>query len=196
MTRLPFLFSYPCPPPILSPCSLKLTCPMLSELLENEVLSVAFYGEETVWNSRCVYVSLCVCVFWCQLETQQPSEWTYYDLQPVRWWDGPDTSSSCIISVCERVCMCVFDNVIKAPGENLFSIVVVISAVLIWTVTALLAPPAMMPWPLGNVNSIPTHTNLVGYTHAHTFLYIYYVHKRLGLICFPTLLYVTSKESV
>lgn len=35
---------------------------MLSELLENEVLSVAFYGEETVWNSRCVYVSLCVCV--------------------------------------------------------------------------------------------------------------------------------------
>lgn len=47
--------------------------------------------------------------------------------------------------VCERVCMCVFVNVIKAPGENLFSIVVVISAVLIWTVTALLPLPAMMP---------------------------------------------------
>ncbi len=28
---------------------------MLSELLENEVLSVAFYGEETDWNSGCVF---------------------------------------------------------------------------------------------------------------------------------------------
>lgn len=35
--------------------SLKLTCIMLSELLENEVLSVAFYGEETDWNSGCVF---------------------------------------------------------------------------------------------------------------------------------------------
>lgn len=29
---------------------------MLSELLENEVLTVAFYGEETDWNSRGVYL--------------------------------------------------------------------------------------------------------------------------------------------
>lgn len=45
------------------------------------------------------------------------------------------------------VCVCVsrFDNIIKAPGENLFSIVVVISAVLIWTVKAQLALLAMMP---------------------------------------------------
>lgn len=28
---------------------------MLSEVLENEVLSVAFYGEETDWNSGCVF---------------------------------------------------------------------------------------------------------------------------------------------
>lgn len=28
---------------------------MLSELPENEVLSVAFYGEETDWNSGCVF---------------------------------------------------------------------------------------------------------------------------------------------
>lgn len=35
--------------------SLKLTCIMLSELLENEVLSVVFYGEETDWNSGCVF---------------------------------------------------------------------------------------------------------------------------------------------
>ena len=51
------------------------------------------------------------------------------------------------VCVCVCVCLCVFrvDNVIKAPGENLFSIVVVISAVLIWTVKALPALPAVMP---------------------------------------------------
>lgn len=49
--------------------------------------------------------------------------------------------------MCVSMCLCVFrvDNVIKAPGENLFSIVVVISAVLFWTVKALLALPAVMP---------------------------------------------------
>lgn len=40
---------------------------MLSELLENEVLSVAFYGKETDWNSGCVCV--CLCVFSNSCET-------------------------------------------------------------------------------------------------------------------------------
>ena len=39
---------------------------MLSELLENEVLSVAFYGKETDWNSVFgVCVCVCVSVFQC-----------------------------------------------------------------------------------------------------------------------------------
>lgn len=44
--RWPVFFFHP---------SLKRTCIMLSGVLENEVLSVGFYGEETDWNSGCIF---------------------------------------------------------------------------------------------------------------------------------------------